>query len=50
MVIKVLKGLETHLSCDSVLIGSLVSMFVLSSRGKFSIVGYKTEEIDHLVF
>lgn len=35
---RVLKGLETHLSWPSVLTGSLVRMFVLSSKGKFSIV------------
>lgn len=34
---RVLKGFETHLSWPSVLMGSLVSMFVLSSSGKFSI-------------
>lgn len=34
---RVLKGLETHLSWLSVLIGSLASMLVLSSSGSFSI-------------
>lgn len=36
-MIKVLKGFEIHLSWPSVFMGSLESMLVLSSGGKFSI-------------